>query len=112
VEHAVAVRGGGTAVVPAYGLADAEHQVEKEIREAWPDAAVQVLDVARPSGPPRIVEDFAVTYRVHGTITVDADSAAAAPRAAFRVLRGLFDGTRYRDVRWEPVSPTDPPATP
>jgi hypothetical protein len=108
VEHAIRVSGGGTAVVPAYGLADAEHQVEKELREAWPAAQVQVMDVSRPAGPPRIVEDFSVAYRIRGTIIVEAESPENAAREAFRRLRALFSGTRYTDLRWDPLASQSP----
>ncbi|HET6762834.1 MAG TPA: hypothetical protein VFH27_04155 [Longimicrobiaceae bacterium] len=108
--HAIQVRGTGRVEVPAYGLADAEHQVQKEIRAAWPESHVDVLEVGRPGGAARIVEDFAVTYRITGTLHVAEPTPAAAEREAFRLLRARFDGTRYHQVRWEripsPGSPT------
>ena len=55
MEHAVAVRGTGRVELPAYGLADAEHQVEKELRALWPGATVEVTDVARTDPAARIV---------------------------------------------------------
>jgi len=96
--------------VPAYGLADAEHQVQKEIRAAWPEAHVDVLDVGRPGGAARIVEDFTVTYRITGTLDVAEATEAAAEREAFRQLRARFDGTRYQQVRWERAQPPPPAA--
>jgi hypothetical protein len=103
VEHTVRLRGDGAADVPAFGLADAEHQVEKEIRAAWPRAQVQVLDVARPEGPPRIVEEFRVRFRVTGSVAVSADSPTAAVRDALRTLRERFAPTRYQRIEWRPV---------
>jgi hypothetical protein len=84
-----------------YGLADAEHRVEKEVRAIWPECAVQVLDVARPPGSDRIVEEFAVRYRLRGTVEVEAETPAAARAAALRLLRERFAGTRYARVAWD-----------
>ena len=103
MRHTVAVRGAGRVELPAYGLADAEHQVEKELRALWPDAAVDVLDVARGDERPRIVEEFRVRYRVRAALPVDADSADDARKAALRGLRERFAGSRYEHVAWEVV---------
>jgi hypothetical protein len=103
VQHVVSLRGAGRVALPAYGLADAEHQVEKEIRAAWPAAAVEVLDVGRVEGAGRIVEEFAVRYRVRGTVAVAAEGTDEARRAALRVLRDRFTGTRYERIAWEVV---------
>ncbi|MDB4950021.1 MAG: hypothetical protein JWM27_2670 [Gemmatimonadetes bacterium] len=102
-EHVVRVRGRGTVEVPAYGMADAEHQVEAEVRAAWPDAAVEVLDVARPEGSDLIVEDFRVRYRVTGSVPVTAESPVAAAREAYRILRERFSCTRFPRIQWEPA---------
>lgn len=98
----MAVRGGGRVELAAYGLADAEHQVEKEIRALWPDAAVEVLEVSR-AGAGRIVEEFAVAYRVRATITAEADTLPDARKAALRMLREAFEGSRYARIAWEVV---------
>jgi hypothetical protein len=103
VEHRIPVRGTGRVELPAYGLADAEHQVEKEIHALWPDAAVDVLDVARMDERSRIVEEFRVRYRVRATVQADADSPAEACRTALRMLRDRFAGSRYERVAWEVV---------
>jgi outer membrane PBP1 activator LpoA protein len=103
VRHSVAVRGTGRVELPAYGLADAEHQVEKEIRALWPDATADVLDVARADDGSRIVEEFRVRYRVRGAVAVDAESLADARKAALRMLRERFTGSRYERVAWEVV---------
>ena len=100
-QHVVTVKGGGRVELPAYGIADAEHQVEKEIRAAWPDAAVDVLEVSRLAEAGRIVEEFAVRYRVRGALTVDAESPAEARRAALRQLRERFAGTRHARIAWD-----------
>lgn len=94
------VKGAGRVELAAYGLADAEHQVEKEVRAAWPAARVEVLDVSR-QGPGRIVEEFAVRYRVRGTVAVDAESVDEARKAALRELRERFAGTRHARIEWD-----------
>lgn len=100
----VAVRGYGRVELAAYGLADAEHQVEKEIRALWPDAAaVDVLDVARMDEASRIVEEFRVRYRVRGVVPVTADSEVDARKAALRMMRDRFIGSRFERITWEVV---------
>ena len=104
MRHEVAVKGGGRVELAAYGIADAEHQAEKEIRAAWPEARVSILEVARNSPGERIVEEFAIRYRVSGIVIVEeAESAEAARRAALRQLRERFDGTRFSRVVWDPA---------
>jgi hypothetical protein len=104
LEHAVAVRGAGHVELPAYGLADAEHQVEKELRALWPDAAaVDVTDVARTDEASRIVEEFRVRYRVRGVVPVTADTEADASKAALRTMRDRFIGSRFERITWEVV---------
>lgn len=103
MRHSVDVRGTGRVELPAYGLADAEHQVEKELRALWPDAAVDVLDVARPDEGSRIVEEFRVRYRVRIAVDADADSPAEARRAALRGLRERSTGSRFDRIAWEVV---------
>jgi hypothetical protein len=100
-EHTIAVRGAGRVELPAYGLADAEHQVEKELRALWPSASVDVLDVARTDGRSRIVEEFLVRYRVRTAVSVQADTPADARKSALRMLRDRFTGSRFERVAWE-----------
>jgi hypothetical protein len=102
-EWRVTVRGAGRVALPAYGMADAEHQVEKELEEAWPGCAAEVLEVARTEDRVRIVEEFAVRYRVRGTVTHIADTEAEARTAVLRALRARFAGTRYAGVAWDVV---------
>lgn len=96
----VRVRGRGRTRVPAYGIADAEHLVVKELTRLWPGAAVRIEGISRPDAP-RIVEEFAVTYRVEGEVEVFAPRPEEAPQAAFRRLRGLLAGSRYHRTEWE-----------
>jgi len=97
----VAVKGGGRVELAAYGVADAEHQVEKELRAAWPEARVDVLEVARTSPEPRIVEEFAVRYRVRGTAAVDVERLEDARRAALRLLNERLASTRFARIVWD-----------
>lgn len=101
MRYAVAVRGAGRVELAAYGLADAEHQVEKEIRAIWPEVSVEVTHVARTDERARIVEEFRVGYRVRGTVPVDAETEAEARRAALRALRDRFTATRFERITWE-----------
>ena len=96
----VRVRGEGRVGVPAHGLADAEHRVEKELGRLFPEARVEVTEVARPAGAPRIVEELAVSYRVDASVEVEADSPDEARRAAFRLARSRLESSRYRMTAW------------
>ena len=106
MRHRIALRGAGRVELAAYGLADAEHQVEKELRALWPEAVVEVLDVARVEDRSRIVEEFAVRYRLRGAVEAEADSLDDARRSALRDLRARFTGSRFARVAWE----VEPPA--
>ncbi|HEX8245207.1 MAG TPA: hypothetical protein VF541_16970 [Longimicrobium sp.] len=97
----VAVRGGGRVELAAYGMADAEHQVQKELCELWPGARVDVLEVARTDPEPRIVEEFAVRYRLRATVAVEVETEDEARRAALRLLNARFAGSRYARVSWD-----------
>jgi len=103
LEHAISVRGSGRVELAAYGLADAEHQVEKELRALWPQAAVDVTDVGRADASARIVEEFRVSYRVRGVVPTVADTEADARKAALRALRDRFAGSRFERITWEVV---------
>lgn len=96
----IRVRGSGVVRVPAYGIADAEHLVEKELGRLWPEARVRILEVSR-EGPARLVEDFEVEYQIEGVVEASAEEAVQARREAFRHLRSLVQGTRYALTRWE-----------
>jgi hypothetical protein len=100
VRYTVRAEGRGRAELPAYGLADAEHQVEKEIVRALPAARVEVAEVRRTEAAGRIVEEFRVGYRVLVDVAVDADSADEARREALRRLRAELEGTRHRRMQW------------
>ena len=101
--HTVRLRGAGRVELPAYGVADAEHQIEKEISRAWPEARVEVTEIGRAAHSGRIVEEFAVGYRVRGTVKVAASSASEARTLALRELRERCGPTRFVRVTWEQV---------
>jgi len=103
MRYDVVVKGGGRVELAAYGLADAEHQVEKEILAAWPEARISVTDVSRVDPEQRIVEEFAIRYRVSGSVTVSAESDTEARRLALRGLRDRFEGTRFARIVWDPA---------
>jgi hypothetical protein len=91
--------------VAAYGIADAEHQVEKELRRLWPEARVRVQDVHRTGPEGRIAEVFAVGYRLEGRVEVDAADADGARREAFRRARAKLEGSRYWSTAWDEAVP-------
>jgi hypothetical protein len=99
---AVEAAGCGRVELPAYGLADAEHRVEKELRELWPDARVRVLEIGSPASG-RIVEEYAVRYSVRGRREVAAASREEADREVLRELRARFGASRYDRIAWEIV---------
>lgn len=99
----MAVRGAGRVELAAYGLADAEHQVEKELRALWPDALAEVTDVGRSNASARIVEEFRVSYRLRGVVSAEGETEADARKAALRTLRDRFAGSRFERVTWEVV---------
>ena len=101
--YTVRARGRGRVELPAYGLGDAEHQVEKELHASWPDARVDVAEVLRTEAAGRIVEEFAVSYRLEARVKLEAPSADEARREALRRLRAAFDGTRHRRIEWMEV---------
>lgn len=98
----VRVRGRGRVEIAAFGVADAEHQVEKELHRLWPEAQVRIGDISRAEGG-RIVEEFAVGYLLEGALEVTAPNPEEAPRAAFRQLRTLLAEGRYGRTEWEVV---------
>lgn len=99
MRRAVRVRGRGRVVVAAYGVADAEHLVEKELTRLWPAAQVRIEGITRAGGG-RVVEEFEVAYRVEGEHEVEVERAEEAPAAAFRQLREALAGSRYSHIEW------------
>lgn len=97
------VRGQGRVEVAAYGVADAEHQVEKELAALWPGVTADILEVGRADADGRIVEEFRVGYRVRGSVSVTAGTEEDARKAALRQLRERFQGSRFARIAWEVV---------
>lgn len=100
----IEVRGRGRAIVAAYGLADAEHLVQKEIARAWPEARVTIVGVSRV-GRSRIVEDLEVQYVITAAVEIEEDTHEKATGAAFRRARQMLSDTRYRMTAWERLTP-------
>ena len=90
----VRVQARGRVEVPAYGIADAEHLVEKEMSRLWPGAQLRIESVTR-LGPTRIVEEFAVDYLVSGDVEVDGEGEAERRARAFAAVRTKLAASRY-----------------
>ena len=103
MNHAVRLLGRGRVQLAAYGVADAEHQVEKEIAAAWPEAQVGIAEIGRAAHAGRIVEEFAVAYQIRGTLDVESSSPEEARSRALRTVRERFNQTRFRHVAWDQV---------
>jgi hypothetical protein len=101
VKYRVRVRGSGRSELAAYGVSDAEHQVEKQIRRLWPEARVYVREVRRIGAESRIAEEFQVEYRLEGFVHLEAGSSDQARREAFRQARERFAGTHYWTIAWD-----------
>ena len=110
MRFAVGLTGKGRVEVAAYGLADAEHLVEKEIGRLCEGARVAIDQVARHSRASRIAEEFTVGYRVAVTIATEAASEEAARTEALRQARQRFAGTRYHRIEWEKITVEAMPA--
>lgn len=97
----VTLHGTGSVEIAAYGIADAEATVEKEIRALLRDAVIRVHEVRRSMPHPRIVETFDVRYSIRHAMSVEAHDEDAARRAAFRAGRAALAGGRFEKTIWE-----------
>ncbi len=98
----VVIHGTGKAQVAAYGVADAEATVEKEIRNLLPGAAIRISEVRRGDPHPRIVEAFEVSYAVSLRMEIAGErDEDAARRQAFRTGRTALEGSRFGRTIWE-----------
>ena len=95
--------GSGRVEIPAYGIADAESRVEKELRASLPAAVVDIVGITRADPHPRIVEEFVVSYRIRLRREEEGDDEGNARRAALRSVRGALEGTRYARMSWDKV---------
>ena len=101
MKFSVAIAGRGRATVAAYGIADAEHQVEKELAGVWPSASIRIENIGRV-GAGRIVEEFQVDFTIRMTLHATGDDAEEAARTALRAARAAAGGTRYAKIEWAP----------
>lgn len=97
----VGLRGRGRVEVAAYGPADAEHLVEKEIGRLLPGARLRLTSVERLGEESRIAEEFRVAYAIDLELSIAAPAPDAARRAAFRQARAALEGTRYWRTEWQ-----------
>lgn len=98
----VVIHGTGTVEVAAYGVADAEATVEKELRKLLPGAAVRISEVRRGDPHPRIVEAFEVSYSVRIEMEIVGErNEDAARRRAFMAGRAAVEGSRFGRTTWE-----------
>lgn len=101
-----ALRGAGRIELPAYGVADAEARTEKEIRTLLPDARVEILEIARTGGAPRIVETFSIAYRVSLVAEAEGEDETSARRRVLQATRGVLEGSRFGQIGWDPPKST------
>ena len=92
--------GTGRADVAAYGIADAEMTLEKELSRAWPGATLRIPEVHRTEAVRRIVESFELLYHLTLEVEVDAPDAESARRAARAAARQALRETRFARVVW------------
>lgn len=97
----VALNGRGRVEVAAYGVADAEHLLERELERLWPEARVRVTDIERVGEEKRIAEEFRVSYQLECVVPVLASTAEGARREAFRRARERLAASRYWRTEWE-----------
>lgn len=95
------LKGSGTAEIAAYGAADAEATVQKELRRALPGATVDVRGIRRLDEEPRIVEEFLIEYLVMFQLEVTGEDETSARRSAFTRVRAGLKSTRYEKVSWQ-----------
>ena len=101
--RSVRITGRGAVELPGYGVADAEHQLEKELAAALPTAKLRVDQIRRLDAAPRIVEEFQIRFTLTATVEVDLaeDGDDKRARAAFAAGRAALEGTRFGKIAWE-----------
>jgi hypothetical protein len=99
--YSFTLRGIGSVELPAYGVADAEARVEKEIRNALPGAEVEIRGITRVDVDQRIVETFDVGYHLRVRIEAAGDDEETARREALRSARQALTGTRFGHIAWD-----------
>lgn len=97
----VRVSGRGAVELPGYGVADAEHRLEKELAAALPTATLRIEEIRRRDPAPRIVEEYEIRFRLTATFEVEETDEEKRVRAAFAAGREALRGTRFEKVAWE-----------
>jgi hypothetical protein len=96
--------GGGEVEVEAFGLADAEATLEKELRTALPGAVIGIREIRRAEPEEhRIVETFSGRYALRLPLEILAPDGESARRQAFAAGRRALAGTRFERAVWERV---------
>ena len=94
------LRGSGSVEIAAYGVADAEDQVTKELSRALPGAKIELPSIHR-EGPRRIVESFTIGYQVRIEIPTEAEDRDSARRKAMSTARDALRDTRFARIAWD-----------
>lgn len=93
--------GYGEAAIEAFGSADAEARLEKELARALPGSTLVIRALRRPEDEPRIVETFVAEYLLRSDLEVEGTNEESARRAAFSAARRALSGSRFQRVAWD-----------
>lgn len=96
----VRVHGRGAVEIPGYGLADAEHRLEKELKSLLPGGTVQVQQIRRTDPEPRIVESYLISFSVVTDLEVEPSDEGKVERAAYAAARERVRSSRFERVEW------------
>lgn len=99
--YRVILQGAGSADVQAYGVGDAEAQLEKELGRCLPGAHLHVRGIRRTADDSRIVEEFRIEYGVRVELASEGAGEDEARRAAFAAARAALLGSRFERLGWE-----------
>ncbi len=102
-QFTLTLRGSGEVLIEAHGVGDAQAQTEKELGRALPGASIDIREIRRTEDEPRIVETFALAYRVAMTVEQSGVDGEAVRRAVLRDLRAALSSTRFRRLAWDRV---------
>lgn len=96
----VRVHGRGAVEIPGYGLADAEHRLEKELKTILSGGIVQVQQIRRTDPEPRIVESYLISFSVVIELEVEPVEEGKVERAAYGAARERVRSSRFERVEW------------
>lgn len=99
------VHGRGSVEIPGYGVADAEHRMEKELSSLLPGAIVHVQQIRRTDPQPRIVEAYLIDYGVVVELEVEPNEEGKTDRAAYAAARERVRGSRFERMEWVKAVP-------